>query len=122
MASARESRLDPETEFHDQRSGLDRLSRVLHLDYAMPKQREGGVTLRIASNDGAVSWLSSRDLLQVSTGEALKFLSLTKSNQSVRQVLTGDNPCLGQHHVGAELIRRVLGRPITGMSRTLNRA
>ena len=73
----------------------------------MPKQREGGVTLRIASNGGEVDWLA-RDLLQVSTGEALKFLSLTKSNQSVRQVLTGDNPCLGQHHVGAELIRRVL--------------
>jgi hypothetical protein len=26
----------------DQRSGLDRLSRVLRSDYAMPKQREGG--------------------------------------------------------------------------------
>jgi hypothetical protein len=36
------------------------------LDYAMPKQREGGVTLSIASNGGEVDWLA-RDLLQVST-------------------------------------------------------
>ena len=41
------------------------------LDYAMPKQREGGVTLSLASNGGEVDWLA-RDLLQVSTGEALK--------------------------------------------------
>jgi hypothetical protein len=44
------------------------------LDYAMPKQREGGVTLSVASNGGEVDWLA-RDLLQVSTGEALKFLN-----------------------------------------------
>jgi hypothetical protein len=44
------------------------------LDFAMPKQREGGVTLSLASNGGEVDWLA-RDLLQVSTGEALKFLN-----------------------------------------------
>ena len=44
------------------------------LDYAMPKQREGGVTLSTASNGGEVDWLA-RDLLQVSTGDALKFLN-----------------------------------------------
>ena len=44
------------------------------LDYAMPKQRDGGVTLSLASNGGEVDWLA-RDLLQVSTGEALKFLN-----------------------------------------------
>ena len=44
------------------------------LDYAMPKQREGGVTLSVASNGGEVDWLA-RDLLQVSTGDALKFLN-----------------------------------------------
>ncbi|MGB6938057.1 MAG: hypothetical protein WBE14_15485, partial [Xanthobacteraceae bacterium] len=44
------------------------------LDYAMPKQREGGVTLSIASNGGEVDWLA-RDLLQVSTGDALKFFN-----------------------------------------------
>ena len=44
------------------------------LDYAMPKQREGGVTLSLASNGGEVEWFA-RDLLQVSTGDALKTLN-----------------------------------------------
>jgi predicted TIM-barrel fold metal-dependent hydrolase len=44
------------------------------LEYAMPKQREGGVTLSLASNGGEVDWIA-RDLLQVSTGDALKFLN-----------------------------------------------
>jgi predicted TIM-barrel fold metal-dependent hydrolase len=44
------------------------------LDYAMPKQREGGVTLSLASNGGEVDWIA-RELLQVSTSEALKFLN-----------------------------------------------
>jgi predicted TIM-barrel fold metal-dependent hydrolase len=44
------------------------------LDYAVPMQREGGVTLSIASNGGEVNWIS-RDLLKVSTGDALKFLN-----------------------------------------------
>src|SRR6202046_3040692 len=44
------------------------------LDYAMPKQREGGVTLSLASNGGEVDWIA-RDLLKVSTGDALKFLN-----------------------------------------------
>src|SRR3984885_15891996 len=39
------------------------------LKYAMPKQREGGVTLSLASNGGEVEWLG-RDLLKVSTGAA----------------------------------------------------
>jgi predicted TIM-barrel fold metal-dependent hydrolase len=44
------------------------------LDYAMPKQREGGVTLSLASNGGEVDWIA-RDLLHVSTVDALKFLN-----------------------------------------------
>jgi len=40
----------------------------------MPKQREGGVTLSLASNGGEVEWFA-RDLLQVSTGDALKILN-----------------------------------------------
>ena len=44
------------------------------LDYAMAKQREEGVTLSLASNGGEVVWFA-QDLLQVSTGEALKFLN-----------------------------------------------
>jgi hypothetical protein len=46
----------------------------LDLDYAMPRQREGGITLSLASNGGEVDWIA-RDLLQVGTGEALKFLN-----------------------------------------------
>src|ERR1700719_3720380 len=44
------------------------------LDYAMPIQREGGVTLSLASNGGEVEWFA-RDLLQVGTGEALELLN-----------------------------------------------
>jgi 2,3-dihydroxybenzoate decarboxylase len=44
------------------------------LDYAMPKQRDGGVTLSIASNGGEVEWIA-RDMLQVSTVDAIKFLN-----------------------------------------------
>jgi len=44
------------------------------LDYAMTRQRAEGVTLSIASNGGEVDWFA-RDMLQVSTVEALKFLN-----------------------------------------------
>ncbi len=46
----------------------------IDLDYAMPKQRKAGVTLSLASNGGEVDWIA-RDLLRVSTGEALKFMN-----------------------------------------------
>ena len=44
------------------------------LEYAMPKSREEGVTLSLASNGGEVEWFA-RDLLKVSTGDALKILN-----------------------------------------------
>src|SRR5580692_2622893 len=44
------------------------------LEYAMPKSREDGVTLSLASNGGEVEWFA-RDLLKVSTGDALKILN-----------------------------------------------
>src|SRR5271170_4438424 len=44
------------------------------LDYAMTKQRAEGVTLSIASNGGEVDWFA-RELLKVSTGDALKILN-----------------------------------------------
>src|SRR5580692_1980498 len=47
---------------------------LFDLDYAMHKQREGGVTLSLASNGGEVDWIA-RELLQASTGDALKFLN-----------------------------------------------
>src|ERR1700694_2944906 len=58
------------------------------LDYAMPKQREGGVTLSLITNGGEVDWIA-RDLLHVSTGEALKFLNdeyLEISDRSPREL------------------------------------
>jgi hypothetical protein len=50
----------------DQRQRLNLLSRVCRLDHAMPKQREGGVTLSLASNGGEVEWFA-RDLPRAST-------------------------------------------------------
>src|ERR1700729_3659814 len=44
------------------------------LEYAMPKSREDGVTLSLASNGGEVEWFA-RDMLKVSTGDALKTLN-----------------------------------------------
>ena len=44
------------------------------LDYAMPVQRDDGVTLSLITNGGEVPWIA-RDLLKVSTVEALKFLN-----------------------------------------------
>jgi len=65
---------DP-TKAFPQNAGLDVIYReFVDLDYAMPKQREGGVTLSVASNGGEVDWIA-RDLLDVSTGDALKFMN-----------------------------------------------
>src|ERR1700722_16048031 len=44
------------------------------LEYAMPKSRQEGVTLSLASNGGEVEWFA-RDMLKVSTGDALKTLN-----------------------------------------------
>jgi hypothetical protein len=44
------------------------------LEYAMPKAREEGATLCLASNGGEVEWFA-RDLLKASTGDALKILN-----------------------------------------------
>jgi len=65
--------VDPDREFPQTNAGdLIVYRDFVDLDYAMPKQREGGVTLSLASNGGEVDWIS-RYLLQVSTGDALKF-------------------------------------------------
>jgi predicted TIM-barrel fold metal-dependent hydrolase len=44
------------------------------LEYAMPKSREEGVTLSLASNGGEVEWFA-REMLKVSTVDALKTLN-----------------------------------------------
>jgi predicted TIM-barrel fold metal-dependent hydrolase len=47
---------------------------VFDLDYAMPIQREGGITLSLMTNGGEVPWIA-HDLLKVSTVEGLKYLN-----------------------------------------------
>ena len=47
---------------------------VFDLDYAMPIQRAGGVTLSLMTNGGEVPWIA-HDLLKVSTVEGLKYLN-----------------------------------------------
>ena len=47
---------------------------VFDLDYAMPIQREGGITLSLMTNGGEVPWIA-QDLLKVSTVEGLKYLN-----------------------------------------------
>jgi predicted TIM-barrel fold metal-dependent hydrolase len=67
--------LDPDQEFPQTNpEDLVVYRDFVDLDYAMPKQREGGVTLSLASNGGEVEWIA-RVLLRVSTGDALKFLN-----------------------------------------------
>ena len=59
--------LDPKHGF-PQTNALDLMAYrgVFDLDYAMPIQREGGITLSLMTNGGEVEWLA-RDLLQPST-------------------------------------------------------
>src|ERR1700730_14692579 len=60
----------PQTNAHD----LIGYREFYDLEYAMPKSREEGVTLSLASNGGEVEWFA-RDMLKVSTGDALKVLN-----------------------------------------------
>ena len=62
--------LDPKQGF-PQTNVLDLMAyrEVFDLDYAMPIQREGGVTLSLMTNGGEIPWIA-QDLLQVSTVEA----------------------------------------------------
>ncbi len=65
--------LDPRQGF-PQTNAMDLMGyrEVFDLDYAMPIQREGGVTLSLMTNGGKLEWLA-RDLLQASTLDGLKF-------------------------------------------------
>src|SRR6202453_5244872 len=67
--------LDPKKRF-PQTNALDLMAyrEVFDLDYAMPIQREGGVTLSLMTNGGEVEWLA-RDLLQASTVDGLQFFN-----------------------------------------------
>jgi len=67
--------LDPKKGF-PQTNALDLMAyrEVFDLDYAMPIQRKGGVTLSLMTNGGEVEWLA-RDLLRSGTVDGLKFFN-----------------------------------------------
>ncbi len=75
------------------------------LDYAMPKQREGGVTLSLASNGGEVEWFA-RDLLQVSTGDALKILN--DEYLEIRDRYPGEFALMANAHALEEACRPIV--------------
>src|SRR5580658_2210544 len=67
--------LDPKQGF-PQTNALDLMAyrEVFDLDYAMPIQREGGITLSLMTNGGEVAWLA-QDLLKGSTIDGIKFFN-----------------------------------------------
>src|SRR5271170_5534236 len=67
--------LDPKQGF-PQTNALDLMAyrEVFDLDYAMPIQRKGGITLSLMTNGGELAWLA-QDLLKGSTGDAIKFFN-----------------------------------------------
>lgn len=75
------------------------------LDFAMPKQREEGVTLSLASNGGEVEWFA-RDLLKVSTVDALKFLN--DEYLEMRDSYPGEFALMANAHALEEGCRRIV--------------
>src|SRR5271157_4365030 len=80
------------------------------LDYAMPKQREGGVTLSLASNGGEVDWIA-RELLQISTGDALKFLN--DEYLEIRDRYPGEFALMANAHALEESCRPIVEEMIS---------
>lgn len=80
------------------------------LDYAMPKQRAGGVTLSLASNGGEVPWFA-QDLLHVSTVEALKFLN--DEYLEMRDRYPGEFALMANAHALEENCRPIVEEMIT---------
>jgi predicted TIM-barrel fold metal-dependent hydrolase len=67
--------LDPKQGF-PQTNALDLMAyrEVFDLDYAMPIQRDGGITLSLMTNGGELEWLA-RDLLRGNTVDGIKFFN-----------------------------------------------
>jgi len=80
------------------------------LEYAMPKQRAGGVTLSLASNGGEVDWFA-RDLLRVSTGDALKFLN--DEYLEIRDRYPGEFALMANAHALEESCRPIVEEMIS---------
>ena len=81
----------------------------LDLDYGVSKQREGGVTLSIASNGGEVDWISG--LLKVSTGDALKFLR--DEDLEIKDRFPGEFEMMANAHALEESCRPVVEEMIS---------
>src|SRR6202453_2846814 len=75
------------------------------LDYAMPKRREGGVTLSLASNGGEVDWFA-RDVLRVSTNDALKILN--EEYLEIRDGYPGEFELMANAHALEEACRPIV--------------
>src|SRR6202041_3723079 len=75
------------------------------LEYAMPKQREGGVTLSLASNGGEVEWFA-RDMVQVSTGDALKIVN--DEYLEIRDSYPGEFALMANAHALEEACRPIV--------------
>jgi predicted TIM-barrel fold metal-dependent hydrolase len=73
------------------------------------KQREGGVTLSIASNGGEVDWISG--LLKVSTGDALKFLR--DEDLEIKDRFPGEFEMMANAHALEESCRPVVEEMIS---------
>jgi hypothetical protein len=68
---------------------------TMDLDYAVAMQREGGVTLSLASNGGEVEGIA-RNLLHVSTGDAIKFLN--EENLEIKDRFPGEFAAMANAH------------------------
>jgi predicted TIM-barrel fold metal-dependent hydrolase len=79
------------------------------LEYAMPKSREEGVTLSLASNGGEVEWLAG-DLLKVSTGDALKILN--DEYMEIRDGYPGEFALMANAHALEEGCRPIVEKMI----------
>ncbi len=102
---------DPKQEFPQANShDLICYREFFDLDYAMPKQREGGVTLSLASNGGEVEWFA-RDMLQVSTGDALKFLN--DEYLEIRDRYPGEFALMANAHALEEDCRPIVEKMIS---------
>jgi predicted TIM-barrel fold metal-dependent hydrolase len=80
------------------------------LEYAMPKQRAGGVTLSLASNGGEVEWFA-RDCLKVSTGDALKIVN--DEYLEIRDRYPGEFALMANAHALEESCRPIVEEMIT---------
>jgi len=81
----------------------------LDLDYGVSQQREGGITLSIASNGGEVDWI--KGLLKVSTVDALKFLH--DEDLEIKDRFPGEFEMMANAHALEESCRPIVEEMIS---------